>query len=191
MGLSDETLFRLYPACLKCGTREGLTRDHVVPLSRGGADALLNKQVLCYGCNNAKGAETADYRPEFTAAELLGVEPCLVLRSGSWELAVGGRHGVYKVVVLVGGKAAYAPTAAWRWYGRQQVHMSAEGALISLLTHARSNDRKGAPFMPCGMERKVFGALADIRWKSGDAGSHRGVTHFCGWWVVPRWHGDV
>ena len=35
-----------------------LTVDHVVPRSKGGADALANLQLLCAACNSAKGAGT-------------------------------------------------------------------------------------------------------------------------------------
>ncbi len=40
--------------CERCGSREHLTRDHVVPKSMGGSDTLINKQVLCDGCNQLK-----------------------------------------------------------------------------------------------------------------------------------------
>lgn len=32
-----------------------MTRDHVVPLSRGGPDSLSNSQTMCARCNNKKG----------------------------------------------------------------------------------------------------------------------------------------
>lgn len=48
--------------CLKCGSSKRLTVDHVVPISKGGSNTLLNLQCLCYGCNRQKGANTKDYR---------------------------------------------------------------------------------------------------------------------------------
>lgn len=49
--------------CQYCGrhrgqlrTREFLTRDHVVPLSRGGANTWTNVVTACSPCNNRKGS---------------------------------------------------------------------------------------------------------------------------------------
>ena len=49
--------------CLACGTKERLTVDHVVPISRGGRHEAANVQPLCASCNASKGARTIDYRP--------------------------------------------------------------------------------------------------------------------------------
>ena len=56
--------------CFACGTapgpetppEEGLTVDHVVPLTLGGSNAIENIQPLCAACNNEKGATVRDYR---------------------------------------------------------------------------------------------------------------------------------
>jgi len=48
--------------CLKCGSEEGLTIDHVVPLARGGNNDVENLQTLCYRCNSAKGDAVKSYR---------------------------------------------------------------------------------------------------------------------------------
>lgn len=48
--------------CLKCGSTENLTLDHVVPKSKGGMDHIDNLQTLCDKCNGKKGAKTVDYR---------------------------------------------------------------------------------------------------------------------------------
>lgn len=42
--------------CAKCGTTLNLTLDHIVPKSRGGSNRIANLQILCVGCNQAKGA---------------------------------------------------------------------------------------------------------------------------------------
>jgi len=42
--------------CLHCGSRNDLTVDHIVPVSRGGSDFLSNLQTLCRPCNSRKGA---------------------------------------------------------------------------------------------------------------------------------------
>lgn len=51
--------------CLCCGVNGdevALTRDHVVPLSKGGTDDISNIQPLCASCNSKKRARTIDYR---------------------------------------------------------------------------------------------------------------------------------
>lgn len=48
--------------CLACGERKPLTKDHIIPLSRGGSDQIDNIQPLCKPCNTRKGFETTDYR---------------------------------------------------------------------------------------------------------------------------------
>jgi hypothetical protein len=50
-------------ACLACGKDE-VTIDHVVPVSRGGANDISNVQPLCNWCNTSKATKTIDYRPE-------------------------------------------------------------------------------------------------------------------------------
>lgn len=40
------------PLCIACGTGRGL--DHIVPMSKGGANAPGNLQNLCKPCNTAK-----------------------------------------------------------------------------------------------------------------------------------------
>ena len=42
--------------CKKCGTHKGLSCDHIVPESKGGATAIDNLQTLCGPCNSSKGA---------------------------------------------------------------------------------------------------------------------------------------
>ena len=49
--------------CLACGAKAPLTADHIVPLSRGGSNAIGNIQPLCKPCNNKKYTRTIDMRP--------------------------------------------------------------------------------------------------------------------------------
>lgn len=49
--------------CCYCGVQkraELLTRDHVLPLSRGGLDAWRNVVTACKPCNQRKGAKTPE-----------------------------------------------------------------------------------------------------------------------------------
>ena len=52
--------------CLRCGkTNVPLTRDHVIPLVKGGPDSIDNIQPLCRSCNGQKYDKTIDYRKEY------------------------------------------------------------------------------------------------------------------------------
>ena len=41
--------------CVRCGSRERLEFDHIVPVSRGGANTVRNIELLCESCNRSKG----------------------------------------------------------------------------------------------------------------------------------------
>lgn len=62
--LTNQSLFaRDQNLCLYCGQcfpASILTRDHVLPTSRGGADCWENVVAACKSCNNHKGAMTPD-----------------------------------------------------------------------------------------------------------------------------------
>lgn len=51
------------------GKKEGLeilfTRDHIIPLSKGGSDTFENSQTLCSPCNSFKANMTNKYFEEF------------------------------------------------------------------------------------------------------------------------------
>lgn len=49
--------------CLKCGSVKDITKDHIVPLIKGGRHHISNLQPLCRSCNSSKGTNVADYRP--------------------------------------------------------------------------------------------------------------------------------
>lgn len=54
--------------CLRCEDDSWLEMDHVLPLGRGGEHAARNLQPLCHDCNNLKGGEPLDLRPQWLRA---------------------------------------------------------------------------------------------------------------------------
>ena len=55
--LREETLKR-FPICFHCGQRPSTERDHIVPLSRGGADTIENSVGSCKTCNVKRRSRT-------------------------------------------------------------------------------------------------------------------------------------
>lgn len=41
--------------CVRCGSRERLEYDHIIPVSRGGSNTVRNIELLCEKCNRSKG----------------------------------------------------------------------------------------------------------------------------------------
>ena len=41
-------------SCVKCGSKENLEYDHIIPVSKGGSNTARNIQLLCESCNRSK-----------------------------------------------------------------------------------------------------------------------------------------
>ena len=44
-------------ACVDCGSRERLEFDHIIPVTKGGANTVRNLELRCESCNRSKGAK--------------------------------------------------------------------------------------------------------------------------------------
>lgn len=53
--LSKEIANLYKQPCYNCGTRDNLSIDHIIPLSRGGNHSIGNLMTLCRPCNSSKG----------------------------------------------------------------------------------------------------------------------------------------
>ena len=47
-------------ACTYCGSDKQLEADHILPLSRGGSNALVNLATACRSCNLSKGTKAVE-----------------------------------------------------------------------------------------------------------------------------------
>jgi hypothetical protein len=53
--LKKKVLAKYEHTCVKCGSKDNLTIDHIIPVVEGGKNEFPNLQVLCKPCNSSKG----------------------------------------------------------------------------------------------------------------------------------------
>lgn len=88
-------------ACARCGSRERLQYDHVVPLSQGGTNELSNFQMLCRECHVLKTQGERAPRPHLLQSQfglatldLFLSTPKPKQQSGSWWSETLEAHGL-------------------------------------------------------------------------------------------------
>ena len=58
----DSVFFMDGHKCLKCGSKEDLTIDHIKSIAHGGGNEAGNLQTLCAKCNTKKGMRKVNHR---------------------------------------------------------------------------------------------------------------------------------
>jgi 5-methylcytosine-specific restriction endonuclease McrA len=57
--ISKKDIRKIYMCpCFACGSKEKITMDHKIPISRGGSHGIGNLVSLCKSCNSSKGTRT-------------------------------------------------------------------------------------------------------------------------------------
>jgi hypothetical protein len=46
-------------SCIRCGSRQDLHFDHIIPVAKGGGNSEANIQILCQSCNLTKSDKIA------------------------------------------------------------------------------------------------------------------------------------
>lgn len=57
----QDLISRFGHKCANCKECKPLTKDHIIPLSKGGTDYIMNIQPLCRNCNSRKWATLPIY----------------------------------------------------------------------------------------------------------------------------------
>lgn len=126
-------LQRANDQCERCGRREGVQVDHVVPVAVGGTSDLANGMALCQGCHQAKTAVAA----RLLAVDALSVDERCALYQGLVDLHITGTPPY--ILQLPGHNLGgfVSQAALWQWLTRNA------RALLPLLPPAPNAVRWG------------------------------------------------
>jgi hypothetical protein len=80
---------RICPSCIRREPEIKLTKDHIVPISRGGGDGIANIQPLCRRCNSRKSKSVIKYEIPNTET-LKGRETTIITTMADYEAAAEG-----------------------------------------------------------------------------------------------------
>jgi hypothetical protein len=71
-----------------------MTKDHIIPKSKGGRDHVSNMQTMCTPCNKAKGASCPGYEKEYIVGiHTSGKEVCFsTIEKAAYHIAVNSNH---------------------------------------------------------------------------------------------------
>ena len=84
--------------CQYCGTKKGLTLDHVVPRSKGGKTSWINLITACHRCNAKKGDQTPEQanmlmkRRPFKPSYLMFLRDFSGMFYEEWSPFLNGKH---------------------------------------------------------------------------------------------------
>lgn len=71
-----------------------MTKDHIIPKSKGGLDCVFNMQTMCYPCNKAKGATCPGHEKEYiVGTHTNGKEVCFsTIEKAAYHIAINSNH---------------------------------------------------------------------------------------------------
>jgi hypothetical protein len=116
--LPDNSMF-----CCYCGVRfdnmnrkKHMTKDHLIPLSRGGANNCYNKRNCCAHCNTQKGGSLPHHYLLYLEQDYSNAKTT----SERYELEIKIENVKYIIqYVNTAGEKIFANEASYKWFKRR------------------------------------------------------------------------